>query len=183
MKDDIPDPAKEICLTPGCIKAASTVLQYVNTSANPCEDFYEFACGTFLATTHIPDDKVEISQFSLVDDNLQEQLRVLIQEPIQKDELRPFKLVKQYYQMCMNLTRIEELGLGTINVFLRDLGGWPVVVGSGWDERDFDWKKVMFRNRETAFGCDHIISFYIGLDDNNSTRKIVKVSGEILRLC
>lgn len=169
------DPMKQICQTPSCIKSAATILQYMNKTADPCDDFFEFACGTFVSTTSIPDDKAEVSQFSIVDEHLQEQLRILVEEPVKAGELKPFVRVKEYYKLCMDLEKIEKNGLGTIKGMVQELGGWPVVVGSEWSERDFDWKKVMYQMRHMALGDNHIISTFFDLDDNNSTRRVLKV--------
>ena len=37
----------KICNTPGCVKAAYTLLQNMDSTAEPCEDFYQYACGGF----------------------------------------------------------------------------------------------------------------------------------------
>lgn len=168
--------SNETCVTSECISSASRVLRYINESVDPCDDFFEFACGTFLETTNIPDDKSGISQFSLVDDALEVQMKQIVQEPIQQYELKPFKMVKKLYQMCMNTTNIENTGLKTIKHFLQELGGWPVLQGNSWNERDFDWKKTTYQLRHLGFSDDHFISFAIDLDDKNSTKRVLKVS-------
>ena len=38
----------EICNTPGCVKAAYSIIQNMDPSAEPCEDFYQYACGGFV---------------------------------------------------------------------------------------------------------------------------------------
>ena len=38
----------KICNTPGCVRAAYTLLQNMDSTAEPCEDFYQYACGGFV---------------------------------------------------------------------------------------------------------------------------------------
>ena len=45
------------CLTKECIAASNNLFQWMNLDANPCEDFNEFACGNFIKTSRIPEDK------------------------------------------------------------------------------------------------------------------------------
>ena len=63
-------PSSDHCMTPGCVKAAAEILSNMNHSANPCEDFYQFACGGFIEKTVIPDDRTRMSSFSVLSDEL-----------------------------------------------------------------------------------------------------------------
>lgn len=96
----------EVCLTPGCVHAASKMLEQIDDSVEPCDDFYNFACGNFVENTIIPDDKVSVNTFSVISDKLQEQLRTIVTAPIEENEIEPFKNVKKLYLACMNKCKL-----------------------------------------------------------------------------
>jgi endothelin-converting enzyme len=39
-----------------CLFLADYLLDSIDESVEPCEDFYQFACGTWLKNSRIPDD-------------------------------------------------------------------------------------------------------------------------------
>jgi predicted metalloendopeptidase len=61
--------------TQGCIQTAADLLDKLDQTVNPCEDFYQFACGGYVEKTVIPDDRTRTSMFSAVGDKLNEQVR------------------------------------------------------------------------------------------------------------
>ncbi|XP_019757684.2 neprilysin-2 isoform X2 [Dendroctonus ponderosae] len=171
-----PDDAKEgqkMCLTPGCIHTASRVLEYMDQSVDPCDDFYQFTCGNFIKNTNIPDDKSSVTSFSIISDTLQEQLRTMIEEPLKADEPKPFQLTKKLYKACMNKTIIEADGLNTMRQILKQLGGWPALEGSRWNEGDFDWRQSVYKFRTAGYSVDYFIDFSVGIDVKNSTKRII----------
>lgn len=74
----------------------------MDTDVEPCDDFYKFACGKFLKSTNIPDDKTGVNTFSVISDKLQIQLRTSIEEKSEPNEPRHIKLAKDLYKACMN---------------------------------------------------------------------------------
>lgn len=74
----------------------------MNSTVNPCEDFYRFACGRFEKTTIIPDDAGSVNTINLIEGRVIGQLHTLLNNEIRDKDLRPFKLVKQFYRQCMN---------------------------------------------------------------------------------
>lgn len=95
----------KVCLTPGCIHTASKVLDALDSSVEPCDDFYHFACGSYVKNTNIPDEKVSVNTFSVIGDLLQEQLRTLVSEETREDEPKPFRLAKNFFKACMNKSK------------------------------------------------------------------------------
>lgn len=74
----------------------------MDPEVEPCDDFYDFACGGFLKSTNIPDDKTSVNTFIEISDELQKQLRASIEEKSSQDEPKPFRLAKNLYKACMN---------------------------------------------------------------------------------
>ncbi|XP_011494888.1 PREDICTED: membrane metallo-endopeptidase-like 1 isoform X1 [Ceratosolen solmsi marchali] len=173
---------EDICLTPGCIHTASLILENMDTSVEPCDDFYRFACGNFLKNTVIPDDKTSVNTFSIISDKLQKQLRSSIEEESNINDPRPFRLVKTLYKSCMNKSKIEEQGLDPLHKILKELGGWPVLMGDNWIDSNFNWKESVYKFRRMGYSVDYFLDFSIGIDLKNSTKRVIDLDQASLGL-
>lgn len=166
-----------VCLTPGCVHAASNALDSLDFSVEPCDDFYNFACGTFLKNTVIPDEKVAVNTFSIIGDKLQEQLRTLIVEEPRPDESKPFTLAKSLYKACVNKTLIEERGVKPLIDVSDKLGGWPAVVGDKWDvDNSWTWIEAVKKFRKVGYSMDYIFDLSVGIDLKNSEKRTIDVN-------
>lgn len=81
------DKATGVCHTAGCVSAAADVLKFIDATIDPCDDFYDFACGKFLSGTTLTDEKVSVDTFSIARDKMQSQLLRLIDSPVEPDDL------------------------------------------------------------------------------------------------
>lgn len=82
------DKETSTCNTVGCVEAAANVLKFIDSSVDPCNDFYDFACGKFISDTTLSDEKVMIDTFSLARDAMQSELLKLIDSPVGTNETR-----------------------------------------------------------------------------------------------
>jgi predicted metalloendopeptidase len=55
-----------LCLFHGNTVSAARVLNGIDTSVNPCDNFYTFACGSWIKSNVIPEHKGSVSVFAEV---------------------------------------------------------------------------------------------------------------------
>lgn len=111
--------AQEYCRSISCVHAASTILERINLKVDPCNDFYEYACGTFLEKTHPPDDKNVVDTLSLTAEKLTEQLLTLLSKPTYEGESKLHQLAKETFASCLNTGKFYFNSLKVILVKIR----------------------------------------------------------------
>jgi len=82
---------------------AAFIINNMDPSVDPCDDFYQFACGNFIKNTIIDDDKSSVNIFDTIQGKVSNELRMLLTEPIQSDEPRPFRMAKLMFKSCMDI--------------------------------------------------------------------------------
>ncbi|XP_076072982.1 membrane metallo-endopeptidase-like 1 isoform X1 [Mytilus galloprovincialis] len=105
----------KVCETSDCIHQAASVLSRMNTNANPCEDFYEFACGGFLHQSHMSWESQRVRE---VPDVLREKFGSYLEDSLStqlsSSESEARRTVKVLYRDCKDeketlLTAREKL--------------------------------------------------------------------------
>ncbi|KAF4075624.1 hypothetical protein AMELA_G00220960 [Ameiurus melas] len=178
---------EEFCLTPECIEAASSILNKLDHSVKPCDDFYQYACGGWLRENPIPEDSSSYGIYPWLRQNVDLKLKELLEKPTVEGDLEAVKKAKVLYRSCMNETAIEMLDSKPL---LKELKKrefrWPVLadaLGSDvqWDPRKFDLLQTLAQIR-TQYSKSVLLRLFVSADDKNSQEYILKIDQASLAL-
>lgn len=169
-----------ICVSEDCVRASYDLVRNMDMSVNPCDDFYSYACGRWSQRFELPDDKSHYDTFGQMKDHLKGQLRDLLMEQVTPEDSNATRSVKNLFASCMNETSIEAMGGKPLLDLLDTLGGWPVIKGSKWSEKDSDWVEIMAKLR--LFNNDILVGEWVGPDTKNSSVYIIQVYTHLKQL-
>jgi putative endopeptidase len=95
----------------------------LDTTVDPCNDFYKFACGRFAANHPIPPDQAEVNQFyALFNVNTQSLNGILNKAAADGAGRTPDEQkIGDYYKACMNTDAVETKGLAPVQPLLDEI--------------------------------------------------------------
>ena len=110
-------------------------LAALDKSANPCDDFYQFACGGWRTKHPIPSDRAAYGRFDELQDRNNEILKDILENAAKEGPGLELKKIGDYYSSCMDESGIETKGTAPLKADLArvdaiaDKAGIPAVVG------------------------------------------------------
>lgn len=91
----------------GFVKAARILKESINESVDPCEDFFEFSCGKWIADNPIPDDHTSYGRFDVVREKIYREMKDLYEADTLSTS-NAINNLKKIYAACMDIENINE---------------------------------------------------------------------------
>lgn len=168
-----------------CKQTAKFISDSLDTSLNPCDDFYQFTCGGFEAKSVIPEDKLALSPYDEMDEQMRKDIVQLLTDFKVHDahgQSKSVKLAASVFQKCMalgdNTTHSNEKGLKYMKEVVEEVvgaHGWTIgqKVENGKKERS--WHENVVHGYVKG---QVLTPFAIGLgpDPKNATANLIYVS-------
>ncbi|KAK7072003.1 hypothetical protein SK128_020725, partial [Halocaridina rubra] len=161
-----------ICTTANCIISASNLIESVDDSVNPCDDFYQYACGRWMEKNPVPESTYVWSQFEVLDNQVNNALNTILSSPNVNDS-KPTSQLKVFYKACMNFSQLETLGVSPLTDFLKQYGGWPMTQ-ERWNGTAFTWQTLLGEAKRTM-GRDYLLSIWVSADQRNTNTSAIYI--------
>ncbi|XP_050758757.1 neprilysin [Gymnogyps californianus] len=164
-----------VCKTSDCIKSAARILENMDTTAEPCNDFYQYACGGWLKRNVIPETSSRYSNFDILRDELEVVLKDVLDTPSSND-ITAVQKAKTLYRSCINETAIDSRGGRPLISLLPNVSDWPVATTNWESSYGTAWTaETAIAQLNSRYGKKVLINFFVGTDDKNSTAHIIHI--------
>src|SRR6516225_3358519 len=102
----------------------NATLAAMDKTADPCVDFYQFACGGWTKNNPIPSDQAIWSRFGELAERNREELRGVLEKAAKAGNRTPDEQkIGDYYAACMDEATIEKKGIAVMKPIFDRING------------------------------------------------------------
>ncbi|XP_052797831.1 endothelin-converting enzyme 1-like [Mya arenaria] len=165
---------RTLCTDPSCLKAASWAVSNMNTSVNPCDDFFEYACGNYQTQNPLdPDVRQRTIFWNMYYEN-EDKLRSLLEvAPARTSSWSSEKKLKDFFMSCIDdYGKMKAGGRTFIEKIVVPMGGWDVL--NTFNADTFDLNSAL-QKTSVDFWTAALFTFRVTTDRYDRTRRVIEV--------
>ncbi|XP_076452736.1 neprilysin-1-like [Babylonia areolata] len=102
--------SEDICNTLGCLESAYAMQRSMDLEADPCEDFYQFACGKMALHYPLTPQRPRVTQTTLIEEATDSALRALLEKG-EEDTIAAIKQTRNFYRSCLDTEAMDAKGV------------------------------------------------------------------------
>uniref|UniRef100_A0A914PKP6 Peptidase M13 N-terminal domain-containing protein n=1 Tax=Panagrolaimus davidi TaxID=227884 RepID=A0A914PKP6_9BILA len=156
--------------------AAKLLLSGLDFTVDPCVDFYQFSCNTFLKNATIPPGATRIGTYDQSQQLVNSQIATAIGKLDSSASITE-KITARGFNSCMQAFNAPPSDLSSkINtLLLSQIGGLPMIT-VGWKEMDWGsfWQTV--GKYESQYGVGSIFSSYVSVDYGHTNQHALYIN-------
>uniref|UniRef100_A0A8C7UGV4 Membrane metallo-endopeptidase-like 1 n=1 Tax=Oncorhynchus mykiss TaxID=8022 RepID=A0A8C7UGV4_ONCMY len=176
----IPFPSMLFTFSPICPpltlpSTAARLLQNMDATVEPCQNFYQYACGGWLERHVIPETSSRHSVFDILRDRLEIVLKGVFETESDQDR-DAFKKAKTLYSSCMNETLIEQRDSQPLMLLIDSIGDWPAASEDWNSTTEEAWSlEDTLATLISRYHKKVLLDMYVWTDDRDSRRHIIYI--------
>nr|XP_058966733.1 endothelin-converting enzyme 2-like [Pocillopora verrucosa] len=177
--------SKNVCQTHECHAVADYIKSSIDSTVDPCDDFFAFSCGGWIRRNPIPKSYNDYSTFTKLSKVIEGEIRGLLQTSKMLHDIphnEALTKTRDLYHSCMDVNQIEKLGPLPMLDFIQEIGSWSICHNGSWKKSSWDIYRVLQNVQSTYYPASPFFSVEVTNDHLNSTKHLIKIDQSGLSL-
>ncbi|XP_070152530.1 endothelin-converting enzyme 1-like [Polyergus mexicanus] len=165
-----------LCTTQKCVDTASKILARLDRTVDPCDNFYQFACGGWLKNNPANISYPRISSLSVISEETMDQIKEILEDGPGPDDTLSLQKAREIYNMCMDVETLKKIGINSLRRVVRKNGGWPMTMSPvEWKLKGFKhWQQISDIMQNNLFD-NGLYSIAVMVDDKKSDSNVITI--------
>ncbi|KFM58079.1 Endothelin-converting enzyme 2, partial [Stegodyphus mimosarum] len=142
---------ENFCYTKDCIHLATRMMKIMKPEIDPCENFYEYACGNYQRFKSVPYTRNYYSPIQEVEVTILRDIDKVLVMPSTVEESHTLRKIKRFYNSCMNVEQRNLQQNYSLAVWFSDIElSVNNIAGAilGMETSSVSWQQLVSRLEE-----------------------------------